>query len=680
MEKIDISIIIVSYNSKEYLPLCINSIYKSSINYNFEIIVIDNNSVDGSQKLISKEFPKVILIENKKNVGFARANNQGILLGKGRYLLLLNPDTEIIPLKINLMIDFLERNREIGIVGPRLLNSKHDTQASIRNFPTLRGEFLQNTFFDILLPSFIKSKIGDYIAIPNKPINVDWITGACMLIRKEVIDSIGVFDETFFLYYEEVDLCFRAKKNGWQVFYFPYAEIIHYGGKSTENNLVPSLIEGDKSKYYFFKKHYDAQKISFIRNFTLMGIRIRLFIWICAPIFKYKAKEASERVTAYKNILSAKKELRIGIDTSSVSHSKAGVGCYTKNLYSELSKKRFNNEFLLFNLKETSPVKNKKRRIIKKIIGALKYMARDQIILPMIIRLNGINLFHSPAFICPLIKTSKVIITIHDLAYMLYPDKFINSYRRYLQFWVPISIKIADKIITDSVCSKNDIMRCLKVPESKIEVVYLGKSEKFKQINNLNIIEEFKNRYGLKDDFILYVGTIEPRKNISTLIKAYKKLVDSNSQQPIKLVIAGAKGWKYSDIFKLIDEYKLNDDIIFPGHIPDEELPILYNCAKLFVYPSIYEGFGLPVLEAMACGVPVITSNTSSLPEIVKDAGIMIPPMDEQELSEAIKKVLSNKPLRESLIQKGLKRAEYFSWEKTAQNTLAIYNKVLSKK
>lgn len=680
MEKIDISIIIVSYNSKSYLSQCINSIYNNSNKYKFEIIVIDNNSSDGSQEFIRKFFPNVILIANNENIGFARANNQGLHLGKGSFFLLLNPDTEILPNSIDLILKFMEKNYKVGICGPKLLKSDLTVQNSCKKFPTLRGELLQNIFTDKFIPFFIKTYFGDEVSISKLQVSVDWVTGACLAIRREVIDQIGQFDESFFLYYEEVDLCFRAMKCGWSIYFFPDAAVIHHGGKSTEKNLRTSLLAAFESKYHFFKKHYKPVDVVLFRKFALLGIRIRLVMLNVMRVFSIKNSNIQERIDAYENILlvKIKKDVYVGIDTSSIYRSRAGVGCYTKNLINELHEIEDESECLLFPIEEKITKKYKKNIIaLFKVFYGIKRMLWEQISMPFFLWANGINIFHSPAYVCPLIKTCPTVVTIHDMAYLLYPEKFVSAYRNYLKFWIPICTLSVDKIITDSQCSKKDIVRLLKIPENKVEVVYLGKSKEFMPIKDISIINELKEKYKLYNDFILYVGTIEPRKNISGLIRAYRTLKDLYPDFAYKLVIGGEKGWLYSDIFNLVKKLSLLNDVIFLGFIPNNELPVLYNAAKVFVYPSLYEGFGLPVLEAMACGTPVVTSNTSSLPEIVGDAGILVDPLDDKALAQAINRILIDSEFRNNLISKGKERAKLFSWEKTAERTMEVYKKIL---
>ncbi|HIP90277.1 MAG TPA: glycosyltransferase family 1 protein, partial [Candidatus Nanopusillus sp.] len=227
-------------------------------------------------------------------------------------------------------------------------------------------------------------------------------------------------------------------------------------------------------------------------------------------------------------------------------------------------------------------------------------------------------------------KNTKFIITVHDLIPFIIPKEHTKIRVLIYKLLLPKTLRTVDKIISVSHHTRKDIIKYFKIPEDKIEVIYNGVDEKYKPLSEEEI-NNIKEKYSINYPFILYVGTLEPRKNIPTLIKAYYKL--KKQGLPHKLVITGKKGWKYRSIFKTINKLNLRKDVIFTGYVPDEDLPTLYNAADLFVYPSLYEGFGLPPLEAMACGTPVITSNTSSLPEVVGDAGIMVDPYDVDGLS-----------------------------------------------
>lgn len=215
-----------------------------------------------------------------------------------------------------------------------------------------------------------------------------------------------------------------------------------------------------------------------------------------------------------------------------------------------------------------------------------------------------------------------------------------------------------------------DIIRYFKIPENKIKVIYLGVDEDYKPLSETEI-RKVRQKYHLNYPFILYVGSLISHKNIPTLIKAFYKL--KKYGLPHKLVITGKRGWKYKNIFEIISKLNLQKDVVFTGYVQREDLPALYNAADLFVYPSLYEGFGLPPLEAMACGTPVITSNTSSLPEVVGNAGIMVDPYDIDGLAKAMYEVLTNEGLRAELRKRGLERAKMFSWKKTAEETLNVY-------
>jgi glycosyltransferase involved in cell wall biosynthesis len=237
----------------------------------------------------------------------------------------------------------------------------------------------------------------------------------------------------------------------------------------------------------------------------------------------------------------------------------------------------------------------------------------------------------------------------------------------------PKLVHDSDQIIADSFHTKNDIVRYYRVPDQKITVVHLGASEEYRPLDD-GVVEPVKRKYGLNFPFALFVGTLEPRKNIPTLLKAF--YLCKKKSPVLKLVIVGQNGWKYSKIFSTLANLHLEKEVIFPQYVPHEDLPAIYNAAKLFVYPSLYEGFGLPPLEAMQCGVPVITSDTSSLPEIVGDGGIMVSPYDVQGLAERMSEMVSDDTLRRENIRYGLSRAQLFSWEKCARQTQNVYNMV----
>ena len=255
---VDVSISIVTWNAKDYLQKCLNSIYENIGNITFEIIVVDNASTDATVSMVKTQFPSVILIENKNNLGYGSANNQAIKISKREYILILNPDTIIFNDSIQRLVEFLDQNPKVGAVGPKIVNPDGSIQFECaRNFPTPITEFYVLT---TLYKRFPKSKIfGKYLMSywnHNDQREVELLAGACFLIRRKVFDEVGLFDENFFMYTEETDLFYRIKQKGWKVYYFPSAKIEHLWGKSTEQLPYAMAVEARRTMELFFEKHY----------------------------------------------------------------------------------------------------------------------------------------------------------------------------------------------------------------------------------------------------------------------------------------------------------------------------------------------------------------------------------------------------------------------------------------
>jgi len=299
----------------------------------------------------------------------------------------------------------------------------------------------------------------------------------------------------------------------------------------------------------------------------------------------------------------------------------------------------------------------------------------ENLFLDSFVRETNKTIFHSPFINLLIFNRIKNILTVPDLSFFVYPENFVLPKSLYLRTISQISLKKATKIITISKNTKTDIIKYLNIPEKKIKVIYPAVRPFFHPISDTITLENIGKKYQINNKkIILYVGTLEPRKNIPVLIKSFcvlkKKFKIEHS-----LVLVGAKGWKYEEIFSLKETVGCND-IIFTGFVQEEDLPGIYNLADVFVYPSLYEGFGLPVLEAMACGTPVITSNTSSLPEVVGDAGILVDPSNIEELTDAIFRVISNLSLKEEMRKKATEQAKKFSIEKMAKETISIYKEI----
>jgi glycosyltransferase involved in cell wall biosynthesis len=306
----------------------------------------------------------------------------------------------------------------------------------------------------------------------------------------------------------------------------------------------------------------------------------------------------------------------------------------------------------------------------------------EQVVQPFALQKERVDLLHALAFVTPLFSPCPSVVTIYDLSFLLYPESFKRAKRFYLGLFTRLSARRARRIIAISESTKRDVVRRLGVSPEKVQVVYCGIDETLRPLAK-DQVADFRSKRGLPERFVLFVGTIEPRKNVTRLIEAFADLRSFDAAQDrfaicdLRLVIGGAKGWFYEDVFARVKELGLEGEVMFPGYIPVSELPLWYNAAELLVYPSLYEGFGLPPLEAMACGTPVVAANTSSLPEVVGEAGLTVDPLDVEGLAEAMRRALSDAALRQEMRERGLQRARGFSWTKTALETVQVYRRAM---
>ena len=371
--------------------------------------------------------------------------------------------------------------------------------------------------------------------------------------------------------------------------------------------------------------------------------------------------------------------MRVAIDLIPITGRNAGLQSYAKQLVEGLAKVDKENEYvLLINSRAWDLLAidqpnfiNLRVRTPKRFIGFW-----EEAYLPLVRALKGVDLLHSPVSAPPLWAPCKTVVTVHDLTFELYPQTMYWLHRYYWRFFLTRSIFRAERIIADSVSTKKGLVECFNVSEDLISAVPLCCASQFYELPRDGAVDALKRKLAICNRYILFVGTLEPRKNIPTLIKAFHLAKHEGGIEHL-LVIAGSKGWLFESIFRMVKELGLEHDVIFTGFVVDEELPSLYQGADLFVYPSLYEGFGLPVLEAMACGTPVITSNSSSLPEAVGDAGILVDPQDVEGLARVMLKVLSNEALSDELAHKGKLQAQWFTAERMARETIRVYRSVL---
>jgi glycosyltransferase involved in cell wall biosynthesis len=285
---------------------------------------------------------------------------------------------------------------------------------------------------------------------------------------------------------------------------------------------------------------------------------------------------------------------------------------------------------------------------------------------------GGLDLFHSPDFVLPPVSGGiPTLLTVHDLSFVHYADTFDKRLVDYLNRVVPWSVERATHVVADSQATKADLVNLWGVADEKVTVLYSGVDGRFRPITNPKQLQSMRQTYHLGEQpYLLAVGTVQPRKNYQMLIRAYAKVA---KDWPHNLVFAGGTGWLIDDILAEVKRHNLEERVKFIGFVDDGDLPALYSDATLYLFPSLYEGFGLPILEAMACGVPVVSSDASCLPEVVGDAGVLLSPHDENGWSVTIHRLLLNAPRRVELVGAGAVQARRFSWRKSARQLLGIY-------
>ncbi len=300
----------------------------------------------------------------------------------------------------------------------------------------------------------------------------------------------------------------------------------------------------------------------------------------------------------------------------------------------------------------------------------------EQVIQPLALWQTRVDLLHALAFVSPLLQPCPAVVTVYDLSFLRFPQSFRPFNRLYLRLFTAWSVRRARRVIAISESTRQDVLRWLDKPAEQVDVVYCGVDGRFRPPAP-SAVAAFRREKKLPEQFILFLGTLEPRKNVVALLHAYARLVASGGETWPALVIAGARGWFYREILAAVERLALTKQVILAGYVPEEEKPLWYAAAEFFVYPSLFEGFGLPPLEAMACGTPVIVSDTSSLPEVVGDACVRVPPTDVTALTEALAAMWHDAAARADWRRRGLERAARFSWFETARQTVGVYDRAL---
>jgi glycosyltransferase involved in cell wall biosynthesis len=370
--------------------------------------------------------------------------------------------------------------------------------------------------------------------------------------------------------------------------------------------------------------------------------------------------------------------MRIGVDAHAAERDGSGNCTYIRNLLKELCKIDNQNEYVLYVTDKRHPFYQDFlpfEHVKIKPIPVKNPFIRIPFCLAWKTLKDSLDILHVQ-YIAPPFHRGKLVATIHDLGFLYYPEFFSKFEVFRSKILIRSTAKRSDKIITGSDFSKNDIVQSYGINPSKIEVVPLGVSPAFKPETNITKVQEISEKYRIQRPYILCVGRLNPRKNLMTLVEAFVMLKREKSI-PHKLIIAGKEDYDTQNIIQSIKTSKCSKDILFIGFVADQDLPFIYKGADVFLYPSLFEGVGLPVLEAMSCGVPVIVSNSSSLIEIAGDAGVLVNPLDPREIGNAIFRVISNQDLRKEYVLRGFSRVKKYSWLSTAQQTLTVYKSII---
>ncbi len=369
--------------------------------------------------------------------------------------------------------------------------------------------------------------------------------------------------------------------------------------------------------------------------------------------------------------------MRIAIDARKLHDF--GIGTYIRNLLKQLARIDQVAEYVLLCRPDDAAIVNELGRNFRAVPeSARPYSLAEQVNIPLAVRRENIDLFHAPHYVLPPLVQCRSIVTIHDVIHLIFPEylpgRLAHAYARASLF---AAAKRADRILTVSETSKNDILRRLKVPAQKIAVIYNAIDERLNVRPSDEQVMRVRERYQLDDPYVLYVGNIKPHKNLERLIDAFDRLRRGGGVDRVRLLIIGDEISKYPGLRRAVHRHKLHKHVRFFGFVPIETLAVLYRLASVFVFPSLYEGFGLPPIEAMACGTPVVTSNVSSLPEVVGDAALLVDPYDPDSIADGMRRVLTSEEVRATLCARGIAQARKYSWQQSIEQVHEIYNEVL---
>jgi glycosyltransferase involved in cell wall biosynthesis len=367
----------------------------------------------------------------------------------------------------------------------------------------------------------------------------------------------------------------------------------------------------------------------------------------------------------------------IGVDASRAARAqRTGTETYSLHLIRALIRLRSGHQFRLYT--NGPPPEGLLPRSQKVQVRSIPFPRLwTHLRLSVEMAMHAPDVLFVPAHVLPLIHPRRSVATVHDLGFIYYPEAHRGADRRYLAWSTAWNVRRSTAVLADSRATRADLVKAYGVAESKVHVVYLGRDDSLVPVRDSLTLERVRVRYGIGQRYLLCVGTLQPRKNLGRVVEGFARLASAPGMCDVQLVLAGKRGWLYEDLVAQTGREGLEGRVLFPGYVDDADLPALYGSALGYIFPSLYEGFGLPVLEAQACGAPVMTSNNSSLPEVAGDAALLVDPNDVDAIAEAMLRLATDETLRAELIERGFQNVKRFSWEKCARETLDVLESVV---
>jgi len=669
-----ISVLVVNHDGKAWLERCLASLGEPPPP-DVEVVLVDNASADDSLAAARRRFPSLRVLRMGHNVGFAVANNLAAACARGEELLLLNNDAWLEPGALNEMRRVLEADDELALVAPRLVGTDGRPRFSWAPDRSLAGEALQrlrNPFEGAALNHGPVERLLKAVLGPG------WYTAACLLVRRRAFEDVAGFDPAFFLYFEDADLCRRLRGRGWRLGHAPGATVVHAGGGRRLD--AATALHYRRSQLYYYSEHRprlppgsrsagaagplasrrpDGPPATADGGARVGGLRPRGDLGGTAGGHPGSAAGGSRYGVARGEPMTEECRLRVGIEVGKAAGIADGIGRYARCLLAELLELEDGPDLLLFDLSDD--------RLSDPELPGLLTGAPPA---PE----GALDVFHSTGPALPPPGPTPLVATVHDLTMLTHAEHHTAVNRARATAGLVEAVARGAIVIAVSHHTREELVELVAVPVERVVVVHEAPDPVFRPATVDEAVAAAARRPGLEGPYVLAVGSLEPRKNLTGLLDALL-LLDRSPAEELTLAVVGPGGWHNQTSRERLAAAGRRLHIVELGYVSDRELLDLYRGATLFAYPSLSEGFGLPVLEAMACGTPVITSDRGSLPEVAGDAAELVDPEDAEALAAAIARVLGDEAWRRELVRRGLANAARFSWQRTARETVAVYER-----